>query len=431
MTAHRATTQGRKLQLDSETALGTAAGSPTDIEFNDGLELPHQTRQTYKPPVGGRTNPADTSQVVDFQDGSGTGTLPVMMRRGTTTLTPTIGKLLKAGGWSEAGATSLTTVAAGTVEGSLVLTADNGTEDGTALAVEQDDGTYDPILVASWTVGTTTALPLFDMIADPTDGNDVQKMFTYTPRIGPISATSAVTLKEHSRVEDGSSNPQAWTHNGVATQLGDITITPNMPLELIFNLMIAKTSLGNAAWSTETFNDRTEQTLTDTRFKLLLKQGDPSVGGLDRDTYCMLTDATISPGITMVKQTCVGGDNVNSVGGWVAQIETAPRITLTGVFDAALVADYQTSHSGGSGTNPETAIQFTWSGADINHPSALIAFPRCRLAEAPDTNVAGTDSGLVEGVLVYEATGANMDSNEGPTEPADQAMYIAISGQLT
>lgn len=430
MTEHRASTQGEKLQLANETALGTV-GSWTDIEFNDGLELPTQTRQTYKPPVGGRTNPADTTTVIEHENGTGTGKIAVMARRGTTTLTPTIGKLLKSGGWQESGATSLVTTAAGTVVGSIVLSGDNGVEDGYGMAVEQDDGSFEPCLVADWTVGTTTAIPLFDLEIEPSDGNDVQKMFTYCPQTGPVGSTATIGLRSLSRAEDGSSNPQQWTHTGVATTLQDTTISKDMPLELSFETLIAKTTLTDGTWSTETFNDRTELTLTDNKFQFLMLQADPSSGGLTNTQRNILDDATISWGVTTKPIPSFGGSNVNTVGGYSVDITAPPRITVSGVFEASKWADYETVATGGSGTNPETALQFNWIGADINHPTVMIAFPRCRLAEAPSAQTRDTESGLVQGTLVFEATGANLNSNEGPTEVADQAAYIAISGQLT
>jgi hypothetical protein len=431
MTAVRASTKGIKLQLANETALGTP-GSYTDIEFNEATELPTQTRQAYKPPVGGRTNPADTSQVIDYEDGSGTGTLAIMARRGASTAEPTVGKMLRACGFSLAGASSLTTVDTGTSVSSLILAADNGTEDGTALAVQMDDGSFEPTLAAVWTELTTTVTPLYQLSADPTDGNAVQKMFTYTPRTGPITETSTVALKELSRAPDGSGNPQEFIHTGVAATLSDTTIAKNVPLEFSFDLMIADTAISDGSWSSETFNDRENLTLTDgSSFEFIMQSGDPSSGDLSRTTSCLLEDATISWGIELKQIRCVGGTNVNTIGGYVAEFTAAPKITVTGLFDAAQWAAFETPHTGGSGTNPETCLAFSWSGGNINYPSILIAFPRCRLAEAPSATLKGTDSGLVQGTLVFEATGANMNSNEGPTEPADQACYIAISGELS
>ena len=430
MTINKASTQGRRFQIGNMTDLSTP-GSYVDIRVEDGTELPHKTTQVRRPSTGGLTNPADFPTPRPYKDGSGTGTVEVLVRRGTGTNEPTVGKLLRAGGWNLDAATSLTTVDTGTTTTSLVLAADNGTEVGTALAVEMNDGSFEPVLAAAWSPSTAT--PLIAMSADPDDSNAVQKMFTYTQRIGPITDTDLCALRELSRVTDGSGNMQEWTHKACGAQLKDITISPNGALKFGFDIMIGDTTEDTGTWDTDAFVDREEIVLNDGAMECIVVQGDAATGGLTRSTVCLLGDTTIVPGCTTKKITCVGGTNVNSVGGYAVELTADPGTTITipGVFDRAILDDWETDDVGGSGTNPDTAIVFSWSGASINHPSVMIAFPRCKLIDCPDAQTTGTDSGLVQSTFVFGASGADMGSAEGPTESGDQRMYIAISGELS
>lgn len=431
MTAHKATTQGRRFQIGTMTDLETPSGTYVDIRVNDATALPHKTTQAYKPPTGGHTNPADTAKPVDYKDGSQTGVVELMVRRGTTTLEPAVGKLLRAAGWNLDETASKTTVDTGTTTTSLVCAADNSTEVGMGVSVEMDDGKFEPVLAATWS--PSTAVPLIAMSADPTDGNDIQKMFTYTPRVGPITETDLVALRELSRVEDGSSNKQEFTHYPCGAQLQDITISPNGTLVFGFDVQMGDTGIDTGTWDTDDFKCREEVVLNDGSMECILVEGNATTGGLTRTQLCLLGDAVISAGLVTTKTPCIGGTNVNSIGGYaVAQPgDSGTVITLQALFDRAMIDHWETVRTGGSGTNPDHALVFSWSGADINHPAVMIAFPRVRLVDCPETQTTGSDSGLVQATFVLEATGASMGGDKGPTESGDRRMYIGIGGELT
>lgn len=428
------TVQGNKLSWKAESALGTPTGSAYDFRPEPGYTLPTSDLQTYIPESGGHTNPADSNKPIPFKSGEGTGSIDMVVRRATgtdsATTMPTTVMMMIAAGWSNAKITAQGVTTAACAVDSLVTTADVGQEDGMMVAVETTADVFEPMHIAAWTVGTKTAVPVFDMSAAPGDAEIVELMYTLSPRSGMLGATDALTLIELSRAEDGASNPQEWEHGGCGFVLKEITITPNEPVKFLFDILIANTDKADGTWSVETDHEVAGVMMTNNDFDFLLKQGDASAGGLDRDALS-IKSITIATGVSLERQASVGGDaDVNTVGGYAVKIDPAgAKWTVNGWFDADKWDDYKTEFAGGAGTNPDTALCASWTSQDyLLYPCGMISSPKCNLCEAPTATLQGTDSGMVEGVLVYRATGAGLNSGDGPTSAADQNIWIGIGG---
>ncbi len=429
MTASLNTTQGEKLSLAIESALGTP-GSYTDIHFNDGLEIPTATRSAYMQPRGGRTNPADYPKVIDYEVyQEGAITLPVMPRRHTSTGNPPIVSLLESSGWSTAKLSAAGVTDTGTAADAIVWDNDDGCEDGSMALVEVTSGYYVPVHIAAWTVGTKTGVPTMDLEANPGTGKVIQQMFTCSPRTGQVTTTKTTALRFLSRAEDGSSNPQQWTFTGCSFNLGEITINPNEVPEFPFTGTTADIDISDGTWAAETFIDQEELNLTGGDFEFRIAQGDASSGGITRAVSQLLT-ATITPNVNTQVIKTVGDDGgVNGCNGYLARFAEQPRISVTGIFNIDFWEDFETSYTGGSGTNPATMIEFAWPTRDLDIPALLISCPDCSLVEAPTAAVRDTENGFVTGTLVFGATACGLGGEDGPTSAGDQAIYIGISGE--
>ena len=427
MAINKATTQGQKFSWDTESALGTAAGAPVDFR-PEAFEFPTNAQDTYVPMSGGHTNPADKNLVIPYKGGEGTGTIDMLVRRATTTLTPSVIQLLQAGGWTIAKISDQGACDTGCTTSKLITKADEDQEDAYMVNVETTADRFEPMQIATWTVGTLTAVPLFKLSAAPSEDEIVEIMHMAYPQSGPLGSTETLTFTELSRVEDGSDHPQVWTHGGCACVLKTITITPNEPLKFSYDVLIANTDVADDTWSVETDHEVVGVAMANNDFEFLMAQGDCGSGDLTR-TAVGIRSIVIETGVSIKKVTSIGADtDVNSVGGYVAVLEQ-PTWTVEGWFDIAKFDDYKTEFVSGSGTNPDTALAASFSSQDyLLYPSVLITMPRANLIEAPTAKLNDTDSGMVEGTLKFGGNGAAFNSGDGPTSAADQAIYIGVSG---
>lgn len=422
------TIQGKKFSHDTETALGTAAGAAVDFR-PETFDFPYQVSQAYIPLSGGHTNPADVNKAIPFQDGSGTGAMSMVVRRATTTLEPSVGIFLKAGGWTMAKLTGATTVKTGTTTTDLIFTADVAAENGSFALVETTDDRFELVHCAAWTVGTTSAVPVFAMSADPVDLDAIEQAFTYYPQSGTLGATEGLTFIELSRAEDATSNPQEWTHGGCACILKTITIEPNKPWMFEFEALIADTDVADGTWSAETDHEVVGVAMVNNGFEFLIEDANAAgAGGMAR-TSMGIRKVVINTGVTAERIISVGGStDLNATGGYI--IKTVPPTwTVDGWFDITRIEDWKTEFMGGTGTNPGVALMASSATQDqLLYPAVAVSSPLCYLNEAPNVATVETESGLVEMTLQFVATAAGLNAADGPTDAGDQAIYIGISG---
>ena len=435
MTIHKASVQGQSYQFDTETALGTAAGAP--VYFRpDTFEFPTAISQAYMPPAGGHINPAASNKAIPFKDGSDTGTITITARRGTTTLEPSVGIFLKAAGWTMAQLTGATTVKTATTTTNLIFTADVAAENGSFVLVETTDDRYEPVHCAAWTVGTTSAVPLFAMSADPTDLNEIEQMFTYYPSSDPLAATDTLTFIHQSRVEDGAGNAQEWTYSGCALILKTITITPNEDWKFEFEVLIANVDVDTGTWAAETDHEVVGVARFNNDFEFLIADATAAgVGGMARTSRGITSQIVINTGVTAQKVTSVGGStDLNSVGGYIPVL-TQPTWTITTWFERALIDDFETEFISGAGVNPDVALMASCATQDqALYPALAVSSPKCNLISAPKTILSGTASGVVEMEFVFGATAANLNEADAratlgkASDAGSQSIYIGISG---
>jgi len=434
MAVHKASTQGRSFKYDTETALGTAAGG--EVFFRpDTFEFPTKISQDYIPASGGHINPASVNKAIPFKDGSDTGTITITARRATTTLEPTVGIFLKAAGWTMAKLTGATTVKTGTTTADLIMTADVGAENGSFALVETTDDRFELVHCAAWSVGTTSAVPLFLMSADPTDLDAIEQAFTYYPSSDPFAATDTLTFIHQSRVEDGAGNPQEWTYSGCALILKTITIEPNASWVFEFEVLIANVSVADGTWAAEVDHELPHDAKFNNDFEFLIEDAVAAGAGGAARTAQGIQRIVIDTGMAAQKITSVGGDaDVNSVGGYIAKM-TQPTWTISTLFDITRSDDFKTEFIGGTGTNPDVALMASCATQDqALYPAMAISSPKCNLISSPDTRLDGTDTGLVEMDYVF---GANMAKlNEGDaradlgkaSDAGSQSVYIGMGG---
>lgn len=430
MSVTKNTIQGKRFSYKAETALGTiiVAGDPLDF-LPDTFEFPHKVSQAYIPESTGQTNPADVNKAIPYQDGSGTGTITMPMRRGTTTLEPSCGIFLTAGGWTQAKLTGATTVTAGTAVDSLVFGADVAAENGSFVLVETTDSRFELVHIAAWTAIGTTGVPVFDMSAIPATADEIEQAFTYYPQTGTLGAAESLTFYELSRATDAAADPQEFTHGGCACILKTITIEPNKPWMFEFEVLIADTDLADGTWQVETNHEVVGVAMVNNDFEFLIEEANAAgAGGITR-TSMGIRKVVIDCGVTAEKITSVGGStDLNSTGGYV--IKTVPPTwTVDGWFDSTRIDDWKTACIGGTGTNPGVALMASSASQDIDLcPAVAVSSPLCYLVDAPDVATDGTESGLVEMTTVWTATGAGLNAADGPTDAGDQAIYIGMGG---
>ena len=432
MAVTKNTIQGKKFSWNTETALATEAAVGLRVDFRpETFEFPHKESQAYIPESGGHTNPADVNKAIPFKDGSGTGSMSMVVRRATAALEPSVGVFLKAGGWTMAKLTGSTTVKEDTTATDLIYTADAGAVDGSFVLVETTDDRFEPVHCASYVAVGTHSVPVFAMSEDPTDGNIIQQMHTYYPQTGTLAATESLTFAELSRATDGTPAAQEWVHGGCSCVLKTITIEPNKPWLFEFEVLIADTDIGPKAWAVEVDHEVDGVAMINNDFEFLIETANAAgAGGMAR-TSMGIRKVTIDTGVTAEKITSVGGStDVNSVGGYT--IKTVPPTwTVDGWFDVDWIDAWKTEFIEGTGTNPGIALMASSASQDyLLYPAIAVSSPLCYLVDAPDVMTEGTDSGLVEMSLQFTATGAGLNAGDGPTAAADQAIYVGISGYV-
>jgi len=430
-------TQGQTYTWDKETAFGTAADAAVYF-LADEFDFPTEIVQSYRPISAGNINPATRNKVILYKDGHAMdGSLTIPIRRGTTTLVPTFAQFCEAGGWTRAALTGATSVKTGTTTANLIFTADVAAENGSFVLVEMDSGAWEPVFCAAWTVGTTSAVPLFLMSADPTDLNEIEQMHTLYPQSTVLSATEALTIVNQSRVEDGATHPQEFTYNGCGFVLKELVITPGEKLKASFDVLIANADVADGTWALETDHEVEGEIITGNDFEFLIEDAVAAGAGGAARTSMQIKSITINTGVSLQRQKSVGGStDLNQVGGYTCVFaEEGPTWTINGYFNIDRINDTITAYAGGTGTNPDVALMASWSTQDqALYPAFAVASPKCNMANCPTTLLKGTDSGLVEQTLTFTANRADLNEADAratlgkASDAGSQSIYIGISG---
>jgi len=419
--------QGLTLEIAKDTAFGTP-DSYAYIRCNRANStFPTQTRKAV-PQANSHAHPGDFRDTpVDYKAATESAmTLALNVRKHTSTGSPPICTLLQAAGYTTTAITGDGAVDTGATTTAFSFKVTKGQDDGMAVLIQTAASVWEPTLLAD--VTGVACVPLFALSAAPAEDYTIKPMLTCTPRTEKLSASDTISFKYTIRATDGS-NVQTFTYKGCADQLDSLEISPNTPLEFLFAVHVGDVAMADGTYTAPTYIDGTREiVVTGDNFRCHLAQGNATTGGLT-PALSGIKSATISFGMATKPIYTIGGTgNVNDIQGYVSYVASQPRITINALFDTTKWSDFESTLSGGTGTNPDTAIEFVTRVHATTDPAILIAFPRCNLIEPPSA-IEKDESGYVSCTLVYGADCSGFSSATELTVAGSQPMFIAINSE--
>jgi hypothetical protein len=431
--------------MDTESALGTAAGAAKDIRLEEAPTIPTDTVQLERQANMGQSNASSFSDPpIPFETiREGALTVPIAIRRGATTGVPPLMTMLESAGWLVTNSAVDTTIAAGGYQSATDFDLDAslfGAADAynVAVLVELDNGVYHPTLLYMYDdAPDKTCLAMMGLPSGGgSDGNAVIVMRSATvfPRQVPTTKTLQFDVSTRGTY-DGDDNDLNVLCTGCAmSDLGEITINNEGIVKINPVFHVADVTHQEVDLTTDDFAEgngtdaatsfpTVHQTSSSFRFQF----GDYVAAGEISASCLQMLSATIRPNITTVFIEGHGcGSTLNGVQGYM-QVVAQPEVELQLLMDE----DYFSGASNGVESldaNVDKTIIFSWGTTDLDRTAALIALPRCEQVIAPTFAPFGETKQVMTATYGAKApalTGASVANGSTGMSP----IVIAIHGQ--
>lgn len=408
-------TQGQTLAVDTESTLGTAAGSAVDIRF-DELTFPTATEQSVENRPRGRENWADNQDKPINFEGVQEDAISVTTKcRVSTTNTDPMTFFATMGGMgTDDFADTTCTITSGTID-----TVGNIARPGRAMLCELDDGRYFPVLGAE-----TESAGAVDITMNPPDDSaalsNCYEMTTIYPKQVELSTYGNFlwnTRGIHTTAPD-----LAYQAAGCAlSSIGTISLEPNMPLSYQFGFHAGDVDQKSDTMDNESlaFGENVPIINDDFQFGFASAPSDDNWSLSNSCANLIKADIDLNHGAIVVPATgCTS--TLNGIQGYYAQ-PGVPRITIEMLMDKARWDDWE-------GTNADKYIHFVQPTSTVGTspvPAFGFWFPRCYLVENP---VMISDGDFYRMTLVYEAYSAGFESTTTNNSQGMAPWYYAVGG---
>jgi hypothetical protein len=308
------------------------------------------------------------------------------------------------------------------------LTADYGAV-GQAVLLQQDDGTWVPIIAASY--GSSIITPLFDLAAAPSTGNVVVEMNNIMPYSRPVPAAATLEFMHATRGVYSGTEDLKWTMNGCAmSEPGELTLKYGEIPSLVSTYHVGKSVPGDGVAIADEGSYRGIATpaITNDNFEANFSLGTTSTSGGVTRALRSFKEIVVNFGFKTNGIVCAGGGSYAGLEPTNGYIQTAvkPSITVTGLWDKEFLDKLDGTDS------DSTAIQLAQKrSAVITETAWILAAPNCHLsADGPmEVQLAGDDVVLAK--LKFEMTCADLSSETNNSEWGAAPWVFAISSNNT
>tara|TARA_Y100000296_G_scaffold84238_1_gene117033 strand:+ start:2406 stop:3518 length:1113 start_codon:yes stop_codon:yes gene_type:complete len=334
----------------------------------------------------------------------------------------------KSGGCQVATTSGNTTVTGTPAVDTVELTADYGAV-GQAVLLQQDDGTWVPIIAASY--GSSIITPLFDLAAAPSTGNVVVEMNNIMPYSRPVPAAATLEFMHATRGVYSGTEDLKWTMNGCAmSEPGELTLKYGEIPSLVSTYHVGKSVPGDGVAIADEGSYRGIATpaITNDNFEANFSLGTTSTSGGVTRALRSFKEIVVNFGFKTNGIVCAGGGSYAGLEPTNGYIQTAvkPSITVTGLWDKEFLDKLDGTDS------DSTAIQLAQKrSAVITETAWILAAPNCHLsADGPmEVQLAGDDVVLAK--LKFEMTCADLSSETNNSEWGAAPWVFAISSNNT
>lgn len=346
----------------------------------------------------------------------GAFTVPMLLRQATTAGQDS--KLVQAfesGGFTVVDGAN-TTLSAYVSTTDFTLTSNNFPI-GYGCAVELDDGTIVPTLVAANTAGQIT--PGMALPSAASTSNNVYKCNTVTPGdVGEVTSTKYLTMHGTYRVLDSTNTVVVEGQGCSLTNIGDIVLNPQELVKVEFTFSAANvipTDTGAAVIGVNSFQDSEAYKAFDCPW---FQYATASSSGGIAAAYNKILSAKISfPDVVAEKIIGIGDSEcLNDLQGFMHKADMC-ELTIEMPYDSTKVDDWE-------GTNPNKYIGIILPTTSNTVPGFGFFMPNAFQSDKPETDFySNTEIRLT---LKYKGQPAGYDGTT-PTDQGNQPWYLVVT----
>lgn len=425
-----AASKAGNLRMDTESSLGTAAGSavylrPESVELNRTM-----TRYLAQNHVAGHRNPYVREKPISYEKHT-ENALKLMqaIRRPTTDGgTPTIETLFKSAGWEAEVSTGETTTA-GTPTTTAIDQTANVTDEGQAVLIEVTPGVFKPTLVANLVTDTIT--PSIALSAAPAAGEIIEVMHTFTPTTQyayqvPSDQTLQMQYNSYGYYDDAYGDLSVL-YTGCAVGSIDaleIGTSGSIPM-FTYNIHAGKIDITADDIAAESFADSDKFVVIteDAEFAFATANA-AGIGTLVTDA---VTKLTVTPNVVVKPVVATGAGVYGDIVAYIAE-PTPPTIEFEAFFsgDATLENKIITELES---DNTSQYLHYIQPTRDLDVPAMGIWAPMCHLADDDSFSIQmfGEETIKCQAKFICSVTG--FDSLTDIDEVEASPLFIAVSSE--
>lgn len=416
------------LRMDTESALGTAAGSAVYLRPEDFVPNRTQTRYLVENTNKGKRHPFDVDaapQPIELFTENALSFTQRIQRAETDGGTPTMETLFKSAGWTAEKQSSATTTTGTPTASAIDISADIADES-QAVLIERDSGVYVPTLIDDYNA-TPTITPSINMASAPAASRVVEIMHTFTTATQtvyevPADQTLQFQYDTWGQLDDANGDFSVLYTGCAAGSLDAIEIgeVGSVPL-LKWNIHAGKINWVTDDIAAETFADSDKFVMIGENFECQIRR----CSGLPEANAVTIKSATINPGLVVEPIKGVGAGVYGSIQGYTLK-PTSPTVSVTGYWEDASQFEQAILTEAESDNSP-FYLHFVQPTTNLDVPAFGIWLPVCYLdTDSLSYNPMGD---LVEFTANFKASIARIDSESNITQVGASPIYIAVSGE--
>ncbi|MCP4677730.1 MAG: hypothetical protein GY854_19875 [Deltaproteobacteria bacterium] len=432
--------QGQTLAYDTETSLGTSAGSEEEIRYN---EQPKYSTGIYtgidNPNVGHAHAYARGDKPIWVEKHKENGlSFPVYIRSSATAGgTPPIAEFFESSGCVIASNTARTTVATDAGDDKeWTLTDDVYGADSSMIAgsIELDDErTYYPVLLNNYTSATKTCNAAMELPQNISTTRYYEMMTTIIPYARQVVSTKTLNFLHSTRGGYGSATDEALRHrlSGCALSTSaELSLVHGEAPTLSLTFHVGKVAKNNNTMTTETFKCAEKFGVIDDDFKF--EFGTASASSITRGDKTLYS-ATIKFGIKTVPIKSEGTGTYAGIEGYMQVPDGPATATITALWDYSWWNGIDQDSA--PGENTSQYLGFVQPGYGVpsstNRPSFAFWMPNAHLIAQDPVKLEFEDEAVIKGTATFEADCAGYDSGVLNADRGAAPWAFAIGGDGT
>lgn len=420
------------LRMDTESSLGTAAGSAVYLRPEEVPALPTQTRHMIANANAGKRNPFNMDakpQDIELFREDAISFAQRIRRAETDGGTPSLVTQLKSAGWTVETTDSATTISDASPQVGEFDLADDVTDEGESILVTSPASVYRPVLVASDVAGVIT--PSMALAAAPADSSIVEIMHTLTPTTAttyqvPTNQTLQFRWNSWAQYDDSLGDLSVLCSGCALSSIDSIEIGPvgSFPV-LNMTYHVGKIDIAADDIAAETFVDSDEFALIDENFEFCF--ADASMSGAIANTPFSLEKMTINPNIEVRPVPSIGSGNYAGLGGYML-IPNPPTVSFTGYFTGSSTLENKIITELES-DNTSMYIHAVQPTTNLDVPAFGFWMPNCHLVADDSFNIEMAGDNAIKFTANFMCSTSGYDSLTDIDEVEAAPIFFGISGE--